>query len=114
MIMSQTQTKRPATAPTPPVFELIEVEQEFSVPKPGRSLLSRDTVGLKALDGVRLSIAQGASLALVGESGSGKSTLLRVLLGLDAPSGGRALAAPDSPATWRWSIRTRAARSTRA
>ena len=91
MIMSQTQTKRPTTAPTPPVFELIEVEQEFSVPKPGRSLFNRDTVGLKALDGVRLSIAQGASLALVGESGSGKSTLLRVLLGLDAPSGGRAL-----------------------
>ncbi|MCR8546212.1 ABC transporter ATP-binding protein [Salipiger sp. P9] len=87
--MAQTQTQ--TTAPTAPVFELIEVEQVFPVPRPGRPFMSRDTVGLRALDGVRLRIAQGASLALVGESGSGKSTLLRVLLGLDAPSGGRAL-----------------------
>ncbi|MGR3376712.1 oligopeptide/dipeptide ABC transporter ATP-binding protein [Salipiger abyssi] len=86
--MEQIQTQ--TTAPAAPVFELIEVEQVFQVPKPNRGL-SRETVGLRALDGVRLRIAQGASLALVGESGSGKSTLLRVLLGLDAPSGGRAL-----------------------
>jgi oligopeptide/dipeptide ABC transporter ATP-binding protein len=74
-----------------PIFELIEVEQVFEVPKPGRRLFSRDTVGLRALDGVRLGIRKGTSLAIVGESGSGKSTLLRVLLGLDRPSGGRAL-----------------------
>jgi len=80
--------------PTPrsqPIFELIEVEQVFDVPKPGRGMFSRDTVGLRALDGVRLGVQQGTSLAIVGESGSGKSTLLRVLLGLDRPSGGRAL-----------------------
>ena len=78
-------------APVLPVFELIEVEQVFEVPKPGRALFSRETVGLRALDGVRLGIRKGTSLAIVGESGSGKSTLLRVLLGLDRPSGGRAL-----------------------
>jgi len=90
-IPTQSASAETRPAPAPAVFELIEVEQVFAVPKPGRGLLSRDTVGLRALDGVRLTVRQGASIALVGESGSGKSTLLRVLLGLDAPSGGRAL-----------------------
>ncbi|RAK11997.1 peptide/nickel transport system ATP-binding protein [Salipiger aestuarii] len=77
--------------PTPPrpVFELKDVEKVFQVRKPGQRF-GRKTVGLRALDGVRLSVEQGASLALVGESGSGKSTLLRVLLGLDAPTDGQA------------------------
>ncbi|WP_323803014.1 ABC transporter ATP-binding protein [Sulfitobacter litoralis] len=87
----QTLAETNATVPEQPIFELIEVEQVFEVPKPGRSLFSRETVGLRALDGVRLNIRKGTSLAVVGESGSGKSTLLRVLLGLDRPSGGRAL-----------------------
>ena len=80
MIMGQ-KHPRPETSgqPAPPVFELIEVEQVFPVPKPGRGLFSRDTVGLRALDGVRLRVPQGASLALVGESGSGKSTLLKLM-----------------------------------
>ncbi len=74
-----------------PSYEMIEVAKVCAVPKHGRRQFSRDTVGLRALDGVRLSISKGTSLAIVGESGSGKSTLLRVLLGLDRPSGGRAL-----------------------
>ena len=87
----QTLAETNTTVPEQPIFELIEVEQVFEVPKPGRSIFSRETVGLRALDGVRLNIRKGTSLAVVGESGSGKSTLLRVLLGLDRPSGGRAL-----------------------
>ncbi|RWR27314.1 ABC transporter ATP-binding protein [Sinirhodobacter populi] len=74
----------------PPVFELREVEKIYQVARPG-SVFSRHKVGLHALDGVRLTIRQGASVALVGESGSGKSTLLRVLLGLTPPSEGFAL-----------------------
>ncbi len=73
-----------------PVFELKDVEKVFQVRRPGQRF-GRQTTGLRALDGVRLRVNQGASLALVGESGSGKSTLLRVLLGLDAPSDGAAL-----------------------
>lgn len=73
-----------------PVFELVDVEKVFQVKPPGKRFTNK-TIGLRALDGVRLRIAQGASVALVGESGSGKSTLLRVLLGLDAPSDGQAL-----------------------
>ncbi|HEY0213959.1 MAG TPA: ABC transporter ATP-binding protein [Paenirhodobacter sp.] len=73
----------------PPVFELREVEKVYQIKRPGR-LFSRHKVGLHALDGVRLTIQPGASVALVGESGSGKSTLLRVLLGLTPPTQGLA------------------------
>ncbi|PZX14938.1 peptide/nickel transport system ATP-binding protein [Palleronia aestuarii] len=79
-----------AARPEQPVFELLDVEKVFQVRPPG-SIFSRRTVGLPALDGVRLKVRRGASVALVGESGSGKSTLLRVLLGLDEPTNGRAL-----------------------
>ncbi|SEM85926.1 peptide/nickel transport system ATP-binding protein [Loktanella fryxellensis] len=82
----------PDTTPPEPqvLFELVEVEKVFMVRKPG-SLFGGAKVGLPALDGVRLKIRKGASVALVGESGSGKSTLLRVLLGLTRPTQGHAL-----------------------
>ena len=73
-----------------PVFELLDVQKVYQVRPPGR-VLSRRTRDLRALDGVRLVVRRGASIALVGESGSGKSTLLRVLLGLEEPTDGRAL-----------------------
>jgi peptide/nickel transport system ATP-binding protein len=44
-----------------------------------------------AVDGVSLSVAAGACLALVGESGSGKTTLARCIAGLHRPSTGRIL-----------------------
>ena len=72
-----------------PVFELREVEKVYQVSRPG-GLLRREKRALHALDGVRLTIRAGASVAIVGESGSGKSTLLRVLLGLTPPSQGQA------------------------
>ena len=46
---------------------------------------------LRALDGVNLTIAKGATLGLVGESGSGKSTLGRTLVGLQTPTNGTVL-----------------------
>lgn len=71
---------------TVPVFSVLDVEKRFLLRK-GRS----GPVELRALDGVRLDIEAGSSVALVGESGSGKSTLVRMLLGLDRPGEGRVL-----------------------
>ncbi|WED21701.1 ATP-binding cassette domain-containing protein [Vibrio sp. JC009] len=46
------------------------------------------TLPKQVLTDINLTIRSGESLALVGASGSGKSTLCRLLLGLEAPSGG--------------------------
>jgi oligopeptide/dipeptide ABC transporter ATP-binding protein len=54
---------------------------------------------LRALDGVDLGVARGATLGLVGESGSGKSTLGRTLVGLQKPSLGQVLFEGQDTAT---------------
>lgn len=45
--------------------------------------------GVKALDGIELTIRAGEIHALVGENGSGKSTLVKCLSGVHQPTGGR-------------------------
>ncbi|WP_144765376.1 ABC transporter ATP-binding protein [Curtobacterium sp. 9128] len=61
-----------------------------------------------AVDGIDLTVADGARLGIVGESGSGKSTLVRLLAGLEAPTagtvsaGGRPVLASASAAAMRW------------
>jgi ribose transport system ATP-binding protein len=45
--------------------------------------------GVRALDGVSLTVARGEVIGLVGENGAGKSTLMKVLGGVIAPSSGR-------------------------
>jgi peptide/nickel transport system ATP-binding protein len=44
---------------------------------------------MRAVDGIGLTIAAGATLGLVGESGSGKTTVGRLILGLEQPTAGR-------------------------
>ncbi len=44
---------------------------------------------VRALRGVDIKVARGDCMAVVGESGSGKTTLARLLLGIEAPTGGR-------------------------
>lgn len=70
-------------APELPLFTLLDVEKAFPIEGGRRHI--------KALDGIRLTLRAGQSLALVGESGSGKSTLVRVMLGLEPPTNGRVL-----------------------
>lgn len=43
---------------------------------------------VRILDGIRLTVHEGDSIAIVGASGSGKTTLLGLLAGLDLPSTG--------------------------
>jgi oligopeptide/dipeptide ABC transporter ATP-binding protein len=75
------------------LFSMLDVEKTYRVGESARvSWLRRGEPRLlKALDGVRLEVAQGESVALVGESGSGKSTLVRLMLGLEPASDGRVL-----------------------
>ncbi len=44
--------------------------------------------GLTAVNGVTMRADEGEILALVGPNGAGKSTLLKLIVGLEAPSGG--------------------------
>lgn len=51
-------------------------------------ILQRDSVAVRAVDGVTLDIRQGETVGLVGESGCGKSTTGETLLRLQEPTGG--------------------------
>jgi peptide/nickel transport system ATP-binding protein len=55
------------------------------------SFFNRQTVPLKAVDGVSFALHAGQTLSLVGESGCGKTTTARTILQLEEPSGGRVL-----------------------
>jgi putative spermidine/putrescine transport system ATP-binding protein len=50
--------------------------------------VSRHFGTVKAVDGVDLTIAEGAFFAMLGPSGSGKTTCLRLISGFEKPTGG--------------------------
>lgn len=50
--------------------------------------VTKDFAGLRALDGVSMSLGQGEILGLIGPNGSGKTTLINVVTGLYPASGG--------------------------
>lgn len=45
--------------------------------------------GIKAVDGISMSVEQGEILGIIGPNGSGKSTLINVITGIYMPTGGR-------------------------
>ncbi len=61
--------------------------------------------GVRALDGIRLSIPSGELVALVGPNGSGKSTLLKILYGVTAADAGDARVLGLDPRRDRASLR---------
>jgi heme exporter protein A len=60
-----------------------------------------------ALDGISVSVPEGATLAVLGPNGAGKTTLLRVLAGLLRPHGGRAKVAGSELPGERWQLHDR-------
>jgi len=53
--------------------------------------VSKSYADVQVLEGLNTSVAEGEFITMVGASGCGKSTFLKMLLGTEAPSGGRLL-----------------------
>jgi ABC-type lipoprotein export system ATPase subunit len=72
----------------------------FQVPRVARER-AVDETAVRALDGVKLSVARGELLAVMGPSGCGKSTLLNMLGALDQPTSGEVWVAGENLARLR-------------
>ncbi len=67
-----------------PILSVRNLRKEFRLRGQRGSLVT-------AVDDVSFTVARGTTTAVVGESGSGKTTVARMILGLEAPTGGEAL-----------------------
>lgn len=76
---------RPRTS-APDVLRVEGLRREY--PARGLAVAGRRD-GVRAVDGVSFTVAEGRALALLGESGSGKTTVLREIMGLRPPQAGR-------------------------
>lgn len=68
------------------LIRLENAKMHFPIKKD--SLFQKETLAVRAVDGVTIDIYQGETLGLVGESGCGKSTLGRLVLKLYKPTAG--------------------------
>jgi ABC-2 type transport system ATP-binding protein len=69
--------------------------------------LTRDFGGIRALDGLTLSVPAGAIFAFLGPNGAGKTTTMHLLLGIIEPSAGSASVLGLDPATQGDAVRRR-------
>ena len=80
--------------PQPPASETLlraeHVHKEFDALETFFSLRGNRGKKVKAVNDVSLEISRGTTLGIVGESGCGKTTFMRTLIGLQAPTSGRA------------------------
>ena len=58
-----------------------------------RKVYRRDSQEIPVLDGLNLTVPEGAFVALMGPSGSGKTTLLNLIAGIDRPTSGQVVVA---------------------
>lgn len=77
----------PSGGPDGPFLEIRNLSKRFMQ----RHVLSRKKFAVQALEGINLSVAQGATVAVIGRSGSGKSTLARCIAGFETPDSGEIL-----------------------
>lgn len=68
------------------ILEVNNLKEYFPISK---SLMKKNTVYLKAVDGVSLRLREGQTIGIVGESGCGKTTLGRTILKLYKADGGQ-------------------------
>jgi lipoprotein-releasing system ATP-binding protein len=67
-----------------------------------------DGLGVKALDGLNMTVKRGEFLSIIGPSGSGKSTLLHIIGILDTPTSGTILIDGENVTTMSDKERSRA------
>src|ERR687893_706322 len=99
---SEENTLAPSSTPT-------EARPSIAVPAVRvEGLVKAFSAGVRALDGIRLSIPSGALGALVGPNGSGKSTFLQILYGIVAADAGDAQVLGLDPRRDRAGLRAQA------
>ena len=78
----------PPLPPAAPLDQVLPVRPSDGAPLLVLTGLARHFGGVKAVDGVDLTVRAGTIHGLIGPNGSGKSTLVNVISGLYLPSGG--------------------------
>src|SRR5262249_44891707 len=78
-----------APSPRQPMLQVDDLHVFFPVRR--GPLFHRETLTLKAVDGVSFEVKEGQTFGIVGESGCGKTTTARTILKVETPTIGRVL-----------------------